>query len=120
MRSTLVFLTLIFLVGCVPGKQTYTITDITKQSTITLRKLRSQGDIHSMTLTGKGHIDGNAKIVLILNGKPYKTESLSGDIDFKWRGDWYSDSAQIVYKPSSVRRGYLVLQYKFEDVRPKY
>ena len=117
MRKTPIFITLVLLVGCGTGKQTYTIPDITKQSTITLRKLPSQGNIHSITVTGKGHIDGNAKIVLIVSGKPYKTESLSGDIDFKWGGDWYSDSATIEYKPTSIKSGYLNLRYNFDDLQ---
>lgn len=116
MRKILVVITLVFLAGCGTSKQTYTIPDITKHSIITLKKLPSQGNIHSITVTGKGHIDGNAKIVLILNGKPYKTETLSGDIDFKWCGDWYSDSATIEYKPSSIKRGYLNLEYNFDDL----
>ena len=117
MRKALIFIIMVFLVGCVTGKQMYTIPDITKQSTIILRKLPSQSNIYRITIIGKGYIEGNAKIVLILNGKPYKTESLSGNIDFKWDGDWYSDSVTIEYKPSLVKGGSLKLYYNFNDLQ---
>jgi hypothetical protein len=108
---------LVLLVGCGVKKQTHPIADVTKPETITLKKTTSQGNIYSMTVVGKGHLDGTAEIVLILNGKPFETENLSGEVHFIWAGDWYSDSAQIEYKPSSsVKSGNLSLQYWFEDI----
>ena len=95
--------------------QTYDVADVTKAEIITLEKKSTQGHIHGITVIGKGHIDGDAEIVLLLSGTPYKTETLSGDVDFTWGGDWYSDSAKVEYKPSSVKSGHLSLQYAFED-----
>ncbi len=34
-----------------------------------------------------GHLDGIAEMVLILDGKPYKTEKFSEDVAFEWSGD---------------------------------
>ncbi len=116
MKKTFAFVLLVVVIGCGVVKQTHSVADVTKPETITLKKQSSQGSIHSMSVVGKGHLDGTAEIVLILNGKPYKTEHLSGDVDFQWGGDWYSDSAKIEYKPSSVKNGHLSLQYKFEDI----
>ena len=116
MKIIPILIVLAFLMGCSGNDQIYNIADVTKPETIKLKKASSQGNIYSLTVVGKGHLDGTAEIALILNGKPYKTESLSRDIDFKWSGDWYSDSAKIEYNPSSVKRGNLSLQYKFEDI----
>ena len=117
MKKILVVTVLLATVaGCSRGKQTHTIADVAKAETITLQKGSSQGDIHYMTVVGKGYLDGTAEIVLILDGKPYKTEKLSGDVAFEWSGDWYSNSARIEYKPSSVKSGSLSLQYTFKDM----
>lgn len=111
-----ILIALAFLMGCGGNKQTYNVADVTKSETIELKKASSQGNIHSITVVGKGRIDGAAEIVLILNGKPYKTESILGDVNFSWGGDWYSDYAKIDYKPSSVKSGNLSLQYEFNDL----
>jgi hypothetical protein len=116
MKKILALTLMTFLVGCSGNNQEYNIADVTKPETIMLKKVSSQGNIYSMTVVGRGYLDGTAEIVLILNGKPYKTESLSGDVDFSWGGDWYSDSAKVEYKPSSVKSGNLSLKYKFEDI----
>jgi len=116
MKKIVAITLLALLVGCSGKNQTCSVVDVAKPETITLAKLSSQGNIHSITIVGKGRLDGTAEIVLILNGKPYKTEKLSGDVDFKWRADWYSDSASIVYTPSSAKAGNVNLHYRFEDI----
>ena len=103
-----------FLAGCGQRNQGYKITDVTKPETIILKKLKSQDRIHYLTIVGTGNIEGAGEITLMLNGKPYKTESLSGAVQFNWAGDWYSDSAKIEYKPTSVKSGKLNLQYHFK------
>ena len=115
MKKSLLLAVLVIFVGCKNDKQTYIVADVTNKTTITLHKNNGQGYIHRITIVAKGHLDGSAQINLILNGKPYKTENLSGKIDFEWGGDWYSDSAKIQYKPSSVNSGNLSLKYTFYD-----
>lgn len=99
--------------GC--GTRTHRVADITKDDTIVLTKKTSQGPIQSFSIAGSGKINGQAEITLILNGKPYKTETLSGPIKFRWGGDWYSDNAEIRYTPVSVTEGNLKLKYGFND-----
>ena len=105
-----------FLAGCGSQNQVYNIADVTKPEAITLKKVKSQGDIHYLTVVGTGHLEGTGEITLILNGKPYKTESLSGDVQFTWAGEWYSDSAKLEFKPTAAKSGELSMQYKFKDM----
>jgi len=92
-----------------------TLADVIKSETIVLKKSAGQGAIHSLSVIGSGELHGDAEIILILNGGPYKTEKLSGKVDFRWGGDWYSDEAEIRYTPTSVTGGSLKLKYDFSD-----
>lgn len=116
LKKILSMILLIVMAGCGVPDESYCVDDVTKPRAIAINKDPSQGNIHSISVIAKGHLDGSAEIILILNGKPYKTEHLSGDVDFQWGGDWYSDAAQIEYKPLSVKNGYLSLHYRFEDI----
>jgi hypothetical protein len=116
MKRIFILTLLTLLSGCDGNRQEYHISTPAKPETIILKKVSSQGNIHSIEIVGSGYLDGTAEIVLILNEKPYITEKLSGKIDFNWNSDWYSDSATIEYKPSSVKNGKLQLQYKFKDI----
>ena len=62
------------LAGCGNGSKNVELPDVTKPETVTLIQNTRQGPIHSLTVTGLGKIDGDAVIVLMLNGEPYKTE----------------------------------------------
>ena len=104
----------ILATGC--GAKTRTIADVCKGETIILEKQVGQGPIHGITISGSGRLKGEAEISLILNGGPYKTEHLSGAVDFRWGGDWYSDQAEIKYTPISSTGGKLKLKYQFNDL----
>ena len=104
------------IVGCDDNKQEYRITDVAKPEMIALKKQKGQGNIYGYSISGKGQIHGEATISLMLNGKPYCVEQLSGNVAFERGGDWYSDSISILYRPSSVKKGNLHLKYKFKDL----
>ena len=108
------FAVTVLLSGC-GGTRTYDVVDVTKAETIVLKKASGQGPVHSLSVTGSGEIQGDAEISLILNGGQYKTEKMSGKVDFRWGGDWYSDHAEIRYTPTSVTGGSLKLNYEFND-----
>lgn len=95
--------------------QRQAIVDVTKPQTLTL-KCDATRKVHALEINGSGRIEGDATIALMLNGAPYKSETLRGNIDFKWNGDWYSDSAEIVYSPRSVTSGELTLTYEFHGL----
>ena len=99
--------------GCSLGSRTHSVADVTKPEAIVLKKKPGQGPVYSFSVVGHGKINGNAEISLILNGGPYKTEKLSGKVDFRWGGDWYSDQAEIRYAPGTVTGGTVRLKYKF-------
>ncbi len=63
-----------------------------------------------------GKLDGEAKLILMLNGAPYKTASMKGKVDFTWGGDWYADTMELTYQPSNVMSGQLVIDYTFSDL----
>ena len=103
------------IAGCGIGGRTHDVADVTKPETIVLKKNAGQGAIYSFSVIGSGEIHGSAEISLILNGGPYKTEKLSGKVDFHWGGDWYTDQAEVRYTPTSVTSGSLKLKYEFSD-----
>jgi len=108
----------LIMVLVIPGcgdRGTYYVADVIKAETIILKKKPSQGSIHSFSVIGSGEIHGNVEITLMLNDGPYKTEKLSGKVDFRWGGDWYSDQAEIRFTPAAVTGGSLNLRYEFKD-----
>lgn len=113
-RLTTVIALAVLASGC--DTKTRNIADVNNSETIILDKQAGQGPIHSITISGSGRLKGEAEISLILNGGPYKKEHLSGAVDFRWGGDWYSDQAEIRYTPISATGGKLKLKYKFNDL----
>ena len=110
------FATVFSIYFCFSGSQYYEIKDVTKPEVIILKKDLKQGNIHAITISGKGQITGEAKIILVLNEKPYKTADISGTVNFQWGGDWYSDTAEIRYHPLSIATGQLQIIYCFKDI----
>jgi hypothetical protein len=105
------------LAGCRDSTNNLAITTLDHKQEILLKKDSGQGNIHGIFVRGSGKLGGEARISLLLNGKPYKFETLSGPIDFKWGGDWYSDEAKILYEPIHATSGQLILQYSFKEIR---
>lgn len=113
--NKLILITLaMFIFGCLPSQKTR-FAAVTKPGIITLNKRPGQKHIYAISIHCSGRIDGKAKLSLMLNGKPYKTEEISDKVKFSWGGDWYSDSAEIRYEPVNVSSGELIFSYKFVD-----
>jgi hypothetical protein len=89
------------------------VVDVQKEEVVILKNSHSTNHVYGISIRGTGNIDGEASISLILNGEPYKTEMLKGKVRFDWGGDWYSDTAEIRYKPNNVNSGELLIEYKF-------
>jgi hypothetical protein len=116
MKKIIPSILLFMVLSCSTDEQTARIADVQIKEKLILKKLDSQGNIHSLIITGKGHLNGIAEIALVLDGKQYKTEHLFGEVEFVWDGDWYSDVATIEYLPSTVERGHLTVEYRFKDI----
>lgn len=93
------------------------ITDLRKPQIITIHKKPDQGNIYSLSIRCTGKLNGEARISRVLDGKPYNTNKLSGDVNFSWGGDWYANSVEIKYEPLQVNSGKLIIEYKFHDLK---
>ncbi|MBE9114350.1 hypothetical protein IQ249_00415 [Lusitaniella coriacea LEGE 07157] len=100
-------------VSCDSYENSASVSDVTKEEVIVLETTKKSEDISSINIKGRGQIDGEATIVLMLNGEPYKTETLKDEVQFSWDGDWYSNTAEIRYTPVQVNSGDLTLEYSF-------
>jgi len=108
-----VFLIVIYS-GCSnQNQQLYKVSNVSQTELIILSKKKEQETISSFEIKINGKIDGKAKIALLLNDGVYKTENISGNVNIKWGGDWYSDEIQIQYEPQSVNSGDIKLKYSF-------
>ena len=92
------------------------LEDVSSREVIVIRKDVCQEHIHRLEIRVAGELDGKGELSLILNRKPYVTLELSGKFDIKmYEGDWYSDTARIVYEPDGVTKGTVKLIYQFFD-----
>lgn len=116
MRGTLfigILTVSIFAAGCSESAQSVSIADTGKDQVVVLKKDSGLGKVYALSIQGHGNIDGKATIMLMLNGKPYKTEHLENKVNFEWGGDWYLDEAEIRYIPKNVSSGNISLEYNF-------
>jgi len=95
---------------------TLDIEDATRQSEATLHAPPGYDAIYALDVVGSGRITGEGEISLILNGAPYKTHHVSGEVSFTWGGDWYSPEAKVRFTPSSKASGSVTLHYKFRSL----
>jgi hypothetical protein len=102
--------------SCTKYDQRLEIKDLNKPQILILQKKPGQKIIVSMRVHCYGKLEGEAQLVLMLNGAPYKTEKLNGKVNFKWGGDWYSDSMELRYQPSNITSGQLVIDYTLSDL----
>jgi hypothetical protein len=107
--------TALFVTGCAKSAQQYAVPDVSRPAVFTLAKSGSTRSTFALPIRGSGFIHGTAKIELLLNGSPCRSETLSGEVDFLWEGDWYSDDADIRYLPAPGTTGELTLRYCFKD-----
>jgi len=118
MKKTIIILFILFIVlsGCHIYEHQAEIRDVTVRETLILKKNSAQEHIHKLTIWVRGELDGNASLSLMLDGEIYDTAELSGKFDLEmYGGDWYSDSAELIYKPTGVKNGSVKLIYTFFD-----
>jgi hypothetical protein len=89
------------------------ITDSSKPAELKFIPKHNLETVSSLHVEGRGKLDGEGELSLILNGKPYKTERLNGPVRFSWRVDWYSTEAVVRYTPLTAKSGTITLRYHF-------
>ena len=88
-------------------------SEVKKENVIKFQKKQAQKHIVRLDMKISGFVEGDALINLIENDKLYMSEKVHGKFSFKWGCDWYSDTAEIRYKPTDVKSGEILIQYNF-------
>jgi len=99
--------------------RTYKVKDVSKKEKIVLHKMKVQEHVHAFFVQIRGHINGIAKIKFynsLGKGVLYRYKTISGDVNIRWEGDWYTDIIEIEYEPIDVKEGELSLEYSFDGV----
>lgn len=72
--------------------------------------------IYGLEVIGSGHVEGGARIELLLDGQLMKSLELSDEVAFTWDGDWYRPEALVRYVPLTARGGRILLKYRFRSL----
>ena len=91
------------------------VRDVREAETLVLGS-PTGGSAYAISIRGSGRLDGEATITLLLGGQPYRVERVTGPVDFRWGGDWYSETAEVRYEPANVRSGKVVLHYSISKL----
>lgn len=114
MKYIFLFLMTLTLISCAKNEQKHIMQNLSESQTIVLKSPEKKS-IHALKIHATGALTGEANISLMLNGKAYKTETVTGNIDFTWANDWYTDQATIRYETNNVTDGNLAFSYVFNQ-----
>jgi hypothetical protein len=89
------------------------IADGSKPADLQLISRHHLDKVTTLHVEGRGNIDGEGEFTLLLNGQPYKTERVKGQVNFTWRVDWHTTEAVVRYTPLTARSGSITLRYHF-------
>lgn len=106
---------LLSLSSCTTKTQLHQLSDPTESQQLLLRKRLVNKPTYGLLILGKGYIDGEARIALVLDGKVYKSRVISGNVKFQWRENWRDHRAILRYEPLSVTEGTLRFSVTFMD-----
>lgn len=107
---------LVAVLAADPSEGSIAIRDVAKAETLKMGGQLGLGNTHQLTIHVSGVVDGTATISnpLALPGESPAT--ISGAVELRWSGDFYSDAAEIRYSPQDVRGGNLAVTYQFHRV----
>lgn len=105
--TTLILLT---LVSCNFFDDKY-VLDLSTSATFILG-VSDTKTVSEFRFHAQGHSSANGVLELLLDDKVYKTQVITGDVDFKWTGDWYHPNMKIVYRVEQAGTGTLKIKYK--------
>mgnify|MGYP006426690749 CR=1 FL=1 len=103
------------LSSCTTNTQLYQLSNPTENQQLLLRKKIISKPTSGLLIMGKGYIDGEARITLLLDGEVYKTKIVSGNVRFQWRENWRGNRAILRYQPARVTEGNLRFSVTFMD-----
>ncbi len=106
---------LVTLALCSSCTREMSVRDVSRDETLLLHKRGRQGHIHTLSIAAEGSVSGRGEVQLLLDGKPYRRETVQGPVRFDWQGDWYSDQAEVRYFAGTVSSGTLSFRYDFKD-----
>lgn len=93
--------------------QEYLFTNLSHSQTVLLSKKPEQENPFAFELTAEGEISGTAEIQLLVDGKPFKQEHLSGKFKVTFQEDWFSPQMEVRYFASEKNVGTLKMSYAF-------
>ncbi len=115
MRAVIVLVTLCFVAVAIAlfldKTQTIKVTQVKKESTITLNAPPKAKQIHGISLRIFGNLKGSATVSI--GDRP--AEKIEDSFDLKYDGDWYSLTCDVHYTPIEVETGSLSIQYEFRE-----
>jgi hypothetical protein len=103
------------LASCTTRTQLHQLSDLSDNQQLLLRKRLVRQPTYGLLVLGKGYINGEARISLLLDGKVYQTKVVSGNVKFQWRENWRDSRAILRYQPRSVTDGNLRFSVTFMD-----
>ncbi len=115
LKLTISLFLFLSLSSCTTRTQLHELSDPTENQQLLLRKRFVSKPTYGLLIMGKGYIEGEARIALVLEGKVYKTKVVSGNVKFQWRENWRNHRAILRYQPFSVTEGNLRFSVTFMD-----
>ena len=120
MRSLLFpFLLLAMCVGLVAGCRSQDpeifVSNSAAEEIISLSKARDQGVVSRLHLHIEGKLEGSARLLVMREGRPFHSETLSGTIDIKWTAPWSDDRVRLHYLPAANTSGSVRIRYRFSE-----
>lgn len=110
MRYIVYLILFISLISCGFVDNRYDL-DLSSEKTFTLTSKNNELP-SGFRFHANGNYSGEGTLVLLLEGKPYKTKIIKGDVDFTWSGDWYYPKMRFIYKVKKKGIGKLKIRYK--------
>ncbi|MDR9402103.1 MAG: hypothetical protein RI580_01565 [Halothece sp. Uz-M2-17] len=114
-RFTISLFLVLSLSSCTTRTQLHQLSNLSENQQLLLRKRLVGKPTYGLLIMGKGYINGEARIALVLDGKVYQTKVISGKVQFQWRENWRDHRAIVRYQPVSVSDGNLRFSVTFMD-----
>ena len=110
MKLLVIIICSIWLSSCDYSDEEY-VLDLSKTSTFVLNAVNTE-PVSEFRLHAKGSSSAEGVLELLLEDTIYKTQKISGNVNFKWGGDWYHPNMKLIYRIQKNGKGTLKIKYK--------